>query len=64
MLTCYFLAISTDEGSTLWDCHVYFIDHDSFFSTFLDFVGVDFYSVFQGESKDVHNSSLKLFGRD
>ena len=30
-------SISTGEGSTLWDRQVYFINHDSFFSAFLDF---------------------------
>ena len=34
MLTSLFLRISTGDGSTLWDCQVNSIDHDSIFSAF------------------------------
>ena len=34
MLTSLFLPLSTGDGSTLWDCQVNSIDHDSIFSAF------------------------------
>ena len=34
------------------------------FATTLGFVGFVFYSVFTGQSEDVHNSRLKLLGGD